>query len=182
MSSGRAGRRRGMTDAMPTAAPPLLCEREARPYLAIPAQVRGSAQLRGAADRGFPTLFRRLGERGVAPAGPPFIRYGRLHPDGSPAAIEIAVPVAEPVAGDAPVSAGILPAGRWLSHVHVGPYAHDTLPGLGDAHRAVRAWAAEHGVALAGAVCEHYRVGPVEEPDFTRWQTELAYEVWPRRS
>lgn len=32
------------------------------------------------------------------------------------------------------------------------------------------------GVALGGCT-EHYRVGPLEQPDYSRWETELAYLI-----
>jgi hypothetical protein len=33
--------------------------------------------------------------------------------------------------------------------------------------------------ALSGCI-EQYRIGPVEEPDHARWETEVAYLVDPR--
>jgi len=45
---------------------------------------------------------------------------------------------------------------------------------LAAAHATLQAWMDAQGLARAGHV-EHYLSGPNEEPDFTRWQTELAY-------
>lgn len=36
--------------------------------------------------------------------------------------------------------------------------------------------ATDRGSALACCV-EHFHVGPVEEPDFTKWETEFAYLI-----
>jgi hypothetical protein len=84
------------------------------------------------------------------------------------------------------VHSDALPAGRYATLLHVGPYRSETANDLGDAQAALTAWAAEHGVAysrptepgLALACCvEHYRIGPVDESDWTKWETELAYLV-----
>jgi len=148
---------------------PQLQRREAQPYLAIHAHVTSEAEFRHAADTGFPALFAWLGEHGVEPGGPIFIRYAADTDD-----IELGVPVAPGVAGDERVQAGELPAGRWATFLHVGPYSHATEPDLAAGHATLQAWMDGQGLARAGHV-EHYISGPNEEPDFTRWQTELAY-------
>ena len=148
---------------------PQVQERTGQPYLAIHARVTTEAEFRRAADRGFPELFGWLGEHGVEPSGALFIRYG-----SDPAEIELGVPVAPGVSGDERVQAGELPAGRWATFLHVGPYSHATEPDLAAGHATLQAWMDAQGLTRAGHV-EHYMTGPNEEPDFTRWQTELAY-------
>ena len=65
--------------------------------------------------------------------------------------------------------------------MHRGPYTHASEPGLQDAHATVRAWAEERGIALTEGGCtEQYLVGPVDEPDYARWETEIAYLVEQR--
>ena len=68
------------------------------------------------------------------------------------------------------------PAGEWLTFVHRGPYTHATEPDLEAAHATVRAWAAERDLRLMDCT-EQYRIGPVEEPEYARWETEVAYLV-----
>ena len=68
---------------------PQLRRRAAQPYLAIHARVSTEAEFRRAADIGFPELFGWLGEHGVEPAGPIFIRYSADSDE-----IELGVPVA----------------------------------------------------------------------------------------
>ena len=147
---------------------PQLQQRAAQPYLAIHARVSSEAEFRHAADTGFPELFGWLGEHGVEPAGPIFIRYSADSDD-----IELGVPVAPGVAGDERVRAGELPAGRWATFVHVGPYRSETEPDLAAGRATLEAWADAQGLAR-GDYVEHYVKGPVEEPDHARWETELA--------
>ena len=146
--------------------------REAQAYLGI--RERLTAGVPEFADRVFPELFGWLGQNGVQPAGPPFIRYVELDPSGEPVELEVGVPVANGAGGDDRVRADALPAGRWLTHLHVGPYRSETLPDLGSARDELTAWAEERELFYTVAI-EHYRLGPVEEPDFTKWETEFAY-------
>ena len=147
---------------------PQLQRREAQRYLAIHVHVTSEAEFRRAADTGFPELFGWLGEHGVEPAGPIFIRYRADSDD-----IELGVPVAPGVTGDERVRAGELPAGRWATFVHVGPYRSETDPDLAAGRATLEAWADAQGLAR-GDYVEHYLKGPVEEPDHARWETELA--------
>jgi effector-binding domain-containing protein len=98
---------------------PEITERSAQPYVAIGAEVT-MEQLPGLADR-LGEVFGWLAERGIAPAGPPFFRYHvidmerQLH-------VEAGVPVPTAVEGDDRVTAGVLPAGRYVTAIHVGHY------------------------------------------------------------
>jgi effector-binding domain-containing protein len=164
---------------------PQIDQRGAQPYVAIRARVNTEAEFRRAADTGFPELFGWLRARGVEPAGPLFIRYRAVDGDGQPREVDLAVPVADEVPGDGRVAADVLPSGRWLTLRHVGPYRSTTTPDLGAARTTLRAWADEQGVALdiretdggtaLGGCIEHYLIGPHEEPDHSKWETELAY-------
>lgn len=158
--------------------------REAQPYLGIHApSIDG---IRSFADTAFPELFAWLREHGVAPAGPPFIRYYEVDAAGEPLDVEVGVPVGRAPDGDARVRADALPAGSYLTFVHVGPYTSDSMPDLGDARAELIAWASDNGVAYGietdrglqmPCALEHFRVGPVDDPDFTKWETEFAYLV-----
>ena len=165
---------------------PQIEERAEQPYLGIRCELTDG--IRAAVDQAFPQLFGWLGEHGVAPSGPPFIRYRELNDPGEPLVIEAAAPVsdlADPPEG-APVQTDVLPAGRYVTLQHVGPYTHATAPDLVDAQAAMRTWIeregivtsrpSERGSALPCCV-EHYRIGPPMEEDWTKWETELAYLV-----
>jgi effector-binding domain-containing protein len=163
---------------------PEIRERPEQPYVAIRCDITDG--IRSAVDRAFPQLFGWLGERDVAPAGPPFIRYRELTGDGAPLVIEVGAPVAGPVTVGGDVHASALPAGRYAVLVHTGPYTHATEPDLTDAQERLAAWteaqglvhrhASARGWTLPCAV-ESFRTGPADEEDFGRWETELAYLV-----
>jgi effector-binding domain-containing protein len=155
---------------------PQIERRSAQPYVAIPAHVTSEAELRQAADRGFPELFGWLSEQVVEPTGPPFIRYLAFDEEGKPRDIEVAAPVAAEVPVEGRIRGGALPEGRYVTFLHVGPYTHATEPDLAAAHAAVHEWAEGQGIELGGCV-EQYRIGPVEESDYAKWETELAYPI-----
>jgi effector-binding domain-containing protein len=134
---------------------PQLRELPARRYAGIRATVTMDA-LPATVDKGFPELFGRVS----APAGPPFIRYFAFEPE-----LEIELGVPEE-GGERE-----LPAGEYLTLVHLGPF-----DGLRDAHARLRSWAVAHGIALGEAV-ETYITNPREEPDSSTWRTEIAYAV-----
>jgi effector-binding domain-containing protein len=169
-------------------AEPQIKERPAQPYLAIRAPVSAGG-FRTVVDRGFPELFGWLGEHDVEPAGPPFIRYLEITRDSEPLEIELGAPVAGDVSGDKRVRADALPAGRWVTYMHVGPYRSETVADLSAARATLLAWVEENGVALdsretergtaLGGCVEHYITGPPAEPDPSTWRTELAYLAAP---
>jgi effector-binding domain-containing protein len=165
---------------------PQIEERTEQPYLGIRSQVNDG--LPAVVDRSFPQLFAWMRQHGVEPAGPPFIRYREVDHNGEPLEIEVAAPVAsgaEPDV-DGPVRAGVLPAGRYVTLVHTGPYRRNHVPDLGDAQAALRDWIEKEGILTSRpsnrgsslpCCVEHYKVGPPMEQDWTKWETELAYLV-----
>lgn len=174
-----------MPNAMTTA--PQIEERPEQPYAAL-ARSGPLDALPAAIDAGFPRLLSWLGARGVAPSGPPFIRYVVWDPDAG-FEIELGAPVADGVAADGEVTVAALPAGRYLTYVHVGAYRATSARwegrDLAAAHDHVNRWARERGLAFAHlerervpalrARVERYLAGPPAVTDPERWRTELAY-------
>ena len=164
---------------------PQLSLREAQPYLGIRAAVPHG--IRDFADNAFPELFGWAFENGVVPAGPPFLRYHEVDRAGEPLDVEAGVPVERPPEGaNGRTRAGALPAGRYLTAVHLGPYTSDALPDLLDARAELVRWARENEIVYAReterglsfpCALERFVVGPVDDPDFTNWQTEFAYLI-----
>ena len=159
---------------------PEFAEREAQPYFGIAGDVSGG--IPAFVDEAFPELFGWLGKRGIAPAAAPFIRFLELAEDGEPVRIEVGVPADGSADGDARVQAGVLPAGRYVTLIHEGPYRHDTIQDLADSRDRLVAWAAENDVVHTrgrepACALEQYLVGPPMEPDFSKWRTEFAYLV-----
>ena len=164
---------------------PQIQQRPAQRYAGIRMPVT-MASFPGAADRSFPELFGWLAERGVAAAGPPFIRFHVVDMEGE-LDIEFAVPVGEEIKAGERVRCDVLPAGRYLTLRHVGPY-----DGLIASNAALQRWADEHGVvfdiwdtgrgsAWRGRV-EHYLTNPSAEPDPAKWEVDISYLIAPAPS
>ena len=66
-----------------------------------------------------------------------------------PLELEVGAPVEGAVEGDERVRAGSLPAGRYLTLMHVGPYRSETVPDLAAARERLIAFAAEEGSSTA---------------------------------
>ena len=184
MSSAAPGR---LPDQAPFVSPeefttvpeqPQVTQRAPQPYVAIPFTVT-MATFPQAADTGFPELLGWLGEHGIAPSGPPFIRYHVID-----MAAELEIEIGAPVAAAAPVSgriqAGELPGGRYVTLVHTGPY-----DGLVAANGALQDWARQQGIALESSDgerrfrgrVEFYPTDPGQEPDTAKWAVEIAYLI-----
>jgi effector-binding domain-containing protein len=129
----------------------------------------------------MPPLLGWLAARGQVPSGPPFLRY--LVVDMTAAmVVQAGVPVAVPVEGDEHVQPDELPAGDYLTTVHVGPYE-----GLYGATGALLAHAGAHDLRFdkrpsdAGEVwagrLEWYETNPVDDPDPTTWVTRLEVKL-----
>jgi effector-binding domain-containing protein len=166
---------------------PTIEQRPEQAYAGISAEVESEAEFRQVVDRSFPELFGWLGSRGIAPAGPPFIRYLELSGEGQPLRFELGAPTREAPDADGPVHAGTLPGGRYLTYLHVGPYTHAEVADLNDARSLLTAWAEREGVSLESSATprgmayeanvEHYRTDASREPDWSKWETELAYLI-----
>jgi hypothetical protein len=153
---------------MSMAKSPQVSERAEEPYVGLRREVTDGVA--AAVDGAFPELFRQIGERDAKPSGPPFIRWLALDDAGEPSELELGVPV------DPATATASLPAGRYATLVHVGAYRHDTEPDLATARETLLAWIEAEGLT-PGDYVEHYRVGPVEERDYTKWETEMAFLV-----
>lgn len=166
---------------------PKIEQRAEQPYAGIAGEAADEAEFRNFVDRSFPELFRWLGSRGVTAAGPPFIRYLELSRDGQPLRFELGVPTDGAGEGGGPVHAGALPAGRYAVLVHVGPYSHAEVADLSEARAALAAWADREGITLDSSLTERgtafasnverYVTDASREPDWTKWETELAQLV-----
>jgi effector-binding domain-containing protein len=124
-------------------------------------------------------VFGWLDARGIVPAGAPFFKYNVIDMEGE-FEIEVGVPLAAGVTGDDRVLAGVLPAGRYVTMWHIG---HPD--GLMEATGRLLAWGSEHGVkwdASAdqrhwGVRLEAYEDDPDDEPDMSKWLTELRFRL-----
>ena len=164
---------------------PQIESRHQQPYVGIRTAIATMAQFRDAADSGFPELFRWLGTQAAEPAGPPFIRYIEISAADEPREIELGVPVGAPTPGNGGIRSGSLPAGRYATLVHVGPYASAEAPDLASARARLLRFIDERTLDVEctptadgsryDACLESYLTNARLEPDPSRWRTELAY-------
>ena len=160
-------------------AAPEIVTRAEQPYAAIRARVT-MAELGGLGAR-FGEVFGWLGARGLAPAGAPFFRYNVIDMERE-LEVDAGVPVGVAVDGDGQVVVDRLPAGRYATVTHVGHPSE--LLGV---TKALLDWAAEQGLRWDvspgdlgerwGGRLEIYLTDPSQEPDMSKWQTQLAFRL-----
>ncbi|HEV2937234.1 MAG TPA: GyrI-like domain-containing protein [Streptosporangiaceae bacterium] len=161
-----------------SAAPEIVIRTE-QPYVAIKARVTMSE---------LPVLGARLGEvfgwlgaRGLAPAGAPFFKYNVVDM-ARELDMEAGVPVAAAVDGDGHMVSGVLPAGRYATLTHVGHPSE-----LAGVTETLLDWAAGQGLTwdtspgpdgdVWGGRLEIYLTDPAQEPDMSKWETQLAFRL-----
>lgn len=157
---------------------PAITERAATPYVAITANVTMD-NIGDVVPPLTQQVFAWLRSQKIEPAGPPFWKYNVIDMARG-LEIEAGVPTSEPVDADAPVHAGVLPAGRYATVINVG---HPKT--LMDATAQLLEWA--HGQGLDwdvspspegerwGCRLEIYRDEPGQ--DMNEWETELAFRL-----
>jgi effector-binding domain-containing protein len=158
---------------------PQIVTRADQPYVAIRGHV-SMAEVAAFAVR-TPEVFAWLGAHGVPPAGPPLLKYNVIDMTRQ-LEIDNGVPVAAPVDVDGDMIAGVLPGGRYATLTHVGHPIE-----LMGATKALLDWAAGQGLAFDvspdaagerwGSRVEFYLTDPREEPDMSKWVTELAFRL-----
>lgn len=156
-----------------------IIERGGQPYAGITATVAPDA-ISEIADR-LPGLFEWLAERGIQPAGPPFLRYDVIDMDRA-LTITAGVPVDVVGEADGDVAFGVLPAGRYVAVRHLGHPAT-----LVDATARLLEWADERSLRFDASIAEDgerwvcrleiYLTDPATVPDLDDWVTELAFKL-----
>jgi effector-binding domain-containing protein len=158
---------------------PQIVTRAEQPYVAIRGHV-SMAEIGAFAVR-TPEVYAWLGAHGVAPAGPPFLKYNVIDMMRQ-LELDNGVPVAAPVGGDGDVIAGVVPAGHYATVTHVGHPSE-----LMGATKALLDWAAGQGLTWDvspgetgerwGSRLEIYLTDPRQEPDMSKWVTQLAFRL-----
>jgi effector-binding domain-containing protein len=161
-------------------ASPKLVERRAQPFASIHVDIAPD-QLASVIDKSFGTLFGWLAQRGIQPAGAPFVKYNVVDM-AKRLDLELGVPVTAPVQAAGEVLAGTLPAGRYAVVIHRGHYnglREATAELLQSAQALSVTWdaaSAPSGERFAARL-ETYLTDPSKEPDPTQWQTEIAIKT-----
>src|ERR1700760_1354871 len=159
---------------------PEIVTRAAQPYVAIRTQVT-MEDLGTVVPPLNQEVFAWLGQRGAAPAGAPFSKYNVIDMEGK-LEIEAGVSVAAAVAGDGPGVSRLLPAGTHATPTHVG-HPSELMAATG----ALLDWAASQGLTWDmspgvngerwGCRLEIYLTDPSQEPDMSKWVTQLAFKL-----
>ena len=116
------------------------------------------------------------------PPGPPFFRYNVIDMERE-LEVDAGVPVAAAVDGDGQVVADLLPAGRYATaHPRRSPQRARS-----GSTKALLDSAAEQGLRWDispgdrgerwGCRLEIYLTDPSQEPDMSKWQTQLAFRL-----
>jgi effector-binding domain-containing protein len=160
-------------------AAPEIVTRPEQPYVAIRGHVT-MAEIGAFAVR-TPEVFAWLGAHGADPVGPPFLKYNVIDMMRQ-LEIDNGVPVAAPVDVDGDVIAGVIPAGRYATVTHVGHPSE-----LAGATKALLDWADAQGLTWDtspdangerwGGRVEIYLTDPREEPDMSKWVTQLVFRL-----
>jgi effector-binding domain-containing protein len=142
---------------------PIIEQRAAQPYVGLRATTT-MAGLSAVLDAEWPRIFGWLEKQGIALSAPPVLRYLSVDMEHQ-LVIDLGIPVTRPVTPGDGLHVDELPAGRWVTLRHVGPY-----DGLVAANARLQDWAeqqglrfATDGIAWRGRV-EHYVSDPQEVP------------------
>ncbi len=133
----------------------------------------------------LPALFDEgaawMASRSIPITKAPFIRYYVTDMAGQ-LDLEVGYPVENGSVGDERMKAGVLPAGRYASLLHIGSY-----DGLYEANRVLVDWAKDNGIEWATyqangeevfvSRLETYLTDPSQEPDESKWETEVAIRL-----
>ncbi len=147
----------------------------AQPFLFVRTAGVTRPGIAAAIGEGLGTVFGHVSKAGLAPAGPPLVRYADMANDVF--TLEIGVTVATPApegasAASAGVSSGTLPGGPVLVGLHAGPYEE-----LRQTFEAMERWTAEHGARVAGPPWELYLTDPGAVPNQADWRTEVYFPL-----
>jgi effector-binding domain-containing protein len=155
---------------------PKVVDRSEQPYVAVKTVVR-MKEIGAVAGKFLGEVFGWVAGHGLTPAGAPFFKYNVVDMEHG-LEIEFGVPTATLPAGDDRVIASVLPAGRYASLVHQGPYEQ-----LYDANGALLDWIKEQGLTMDaqgdrfGCRLEIYLTDPMVQKDPQKWETEVAIKL-----
>lgn len=119
----------------------------------------------------YGTIFGLLGMRQVPPTGPPFALYYDKEMNEQDIDMETCVPVTGEVEGEGEVEYHVLPAGKYATTMHMGPYSE-----MAPTYQAMLEWMREKGLEPQTPVREVYLNDPAKVADPKEIMTRI---VWP---
>jgi effector-binding domain-containing protein len=164
---------------------PTVVERKEQPYVSI----RSSVPMRQLGELLPPLtseVFAWLTTHGIAPAGPVLWKYNVIDMAGE-IEVEVAVPVEKVPSGelrdkDDRIIVGVLPGGRYAFATHVGhpdslEQATAELLDWADKEGLTFDVVQDNGVERWVARLEEYLNGPDDQPDMSKWETNLIFRL-----
>jgi DNA-binding transcriptional MerR regulator len=121
------------------------------------------------------TLFAVVQQAEVPLAGPAGTLYDPEIVDDEGEAVEVFVPIVEPIAvprSAHAVGLGEVPASRAAVLVHAGDFGT-----MGETYRRLGAWVAHHAEPSGERIREWYRVAPWDTEDVAAFRTEIAWPI-----
>jgi effector-binding domain-containing protein len=147
---------------------PEIVELEPQEAIAVRGDV-AMADLPAFFERAFSEAAAAAEASGVQIVGPPFGFYPEMPTET--VAVEVGFPVSVPVEASGNAHRVVLPGGRAVEAVHVGPY--ETMQRT---YADLQSWMVEQGLRPAVGMWECYLSDPETEPDPATWRTRI---VWP---
>jgi effector-binding domain-containing protein len=118
----------------------------------------------------FAKVFEAVTRSGSVPAGPVFSRYFAFSEETVD--FEAGIAVTEPFTGDGDVKASTIGDCEAAVTMHTGPY-----DSLSKTYEALQAWIGAQGRKPGATMWEVYLTDPEQEPDPSKWQTEVYWPV-----
>ncbi len=146
-----------------------LIEMEPQNALAI-REVVPVAQIPTKMGQFFSELMAHFQKSGIRMLGPPFALYHDFAPDKID--MEVGFPVATPQPGDQRVKPLVLPGGKVVTAVHIGPY--DKIEKTYDE---MRGWMSRNGLRPKKMMWERYLSDPQTVKNPEEYVTELYWPV-----
>lgn len=144
---------------------------EEQPILYIRRQVGQSApELQALFAECFPKLFGYGMQTGLAITGNPIARYVDVTPGLW--TVDCVMPLSQPADATEELEAGVLSGGPVVKGIHFGPYEQ-----LKDSYVAMQTWINDEGLTPNGPHWEQYVTDPGQEPEPTKWQTDIYWPV-----
>lgn len=141
-------------------------EQSAQPVMSI--RMKTSVdQLPMVIGQSYGEIMQYLSEKGEALAGIPFVAYYNM--DMQNLDVEIGMPVAHPIAGRDRVQPSEIPAGKYATCTHIGPY-----PEVGKAYDKLAEFVMANKVSPSGIAYEYYLNSPEEVPE-SELVTKVAF-------
>lgn len=117
----------------------------------------------------YATIASYLTDLGVTEPGKPFVAYYNM--DMQNLEVEMGYATSQEYPGFGDINAEEVPAGKWVTFVHKGPYKE-----MGHGYTAATHWMQEHGIHPTGVVYEFYLNDPAEVPE-SDLMTRVAFLV-----